>query len=71
MRNGEIKTHLMEKANLSYDMLRSYLSFLLERGLIEMISEGEEKRTAGNSGRRMIRGAISKVTPKGKSFLEY
>ena len=69
VKNGEIKTHIMQKANLSYDMLRYYLSFLLERGLIEKVSEGE-KITAGKSGRRMIRGAIYKVTQKGESFLE-
>lgn len=33
--SGTLKTHIMYKANLSYEMLQRYLKMLLEAGLVE------------------------------------
>jgi len=55
-RDGEAKiTHILYKANLSYDRLVRYLDQLHESGLIEKIEE--EERT------------FFKITPKGERFL--
>ena len=57
-RNGARKTHIMYRANLSYDQVNEYLSFLLDSRLIE-----EEV------DRKYEYGAIYKVTQSGREFL--
>jgi predicted transcriptional regulator len=67
--DGEIKTHIMYKANLSYDMLRLYLPFLLERGLLEKVTEGKASATPESSRRATTVGPLYKVTSKGWRFI--
>ncbi len=38
--NGTLKTTIMYKANLSFQLLNEYLSFLLEIGLLKNMSKG-------------------------------
>ncbi len=58
-RHGARKTHIMYRANLSYDQLNEYLNFLLDNGLIEKEADVEYE------------GAIIyKVSSKGRQFLE-
>lgn len=54
-RHGTNKTKILYKANLSYTLLKNYLSFLLDRGLME--TNGLEKRP------------VYKTTVKGLVFL--
>jgi predicted transcriptional regulator len=56
---GARKTHIMYRANLSYDQLNEYLSFLLGNGLIEKRADTEYEGTV-----------VYKVTQKGRQFLE-
>jgi predicted transcriptional regulator len=49
----------MYRANLSYDQLNEYLSFLLENGLIDKEADAEYEGAV-----------IYKVTQKGRQFLE-
>jgi predicted transcriptional regulator len=58
-RHGARKTHIMYRANLSYDQLNEYLSFLLDNGLIEKEADMEYEGAV-----------IYKVTQKGRQFLE-
>jgi len=55
---GAGKTKILYTANLSYTQLKNYLSFLLEKGLMEI-----EERT------RNARGKIYLTTPKGLLLL--
>ena len=41
-KGGALKTHIMYKANLSFDQLNEYLSLLLETGLLENVNKGEK-----------------------------
>ena len=58
-RHGERKTHIMYRANLSYDQLNEYLTFLLENKLIEKEADQEYEGAL-----------IYKATSKGRQFLE-
>jgi len=40
--NGELKTPIMYKANLSFTQLNEYLSFLLEIGLLKNVNNDEK-----------------------------
>ncbi len=58
-KHGARKTHIMYRANLSYDQLNEYLAFLLDNGLIEKDADVEYE------------GAVMyKVSNKGRQFLE-
>ncbi len=58
-KHGTRKTHIMYRANLSYDQLNEYLAFLLDNGLIEKDADVEYE------------GAVMyKVSNKGRQFLE-
>lgn len=57
-KTGALKTHLMYKANLSYTMLRDYLKFLLDNGLLSESQYPEDKVT------------LYRTTDKGVRFLE-
>jgi predicted transcriptional regulator len=52
--NGEKKTRLMYRANLSFDVLNNYLANLTSKGFLIFDSENSKYKT----------------TPKGKKFLE-
>ena len=42
---GQVKpTHLMYKANLSYNQMNTYLSELIEKKMVEKLKENENKR---------------------------
>jgi predicted transcriptional regulator len=57
-KQGALKTHLMYRANLSYTMLRDYLKFLLDNGLLSESRYPEDKVT------------LYRTTEKGTRFLE-
>jgi predicted transcriptional regulator len=57
-KQGALKTHLMYKANLSYTMLRDYLRFLLDNGLLSESRYPEDKVT------------LYRTTEKGARFLD-
>lgn len=57
-KQGALKTHLMYKANLSYTMLRDYLKFLLDNGLLSESRYPEDRVT------------LYRTTEKGTRFLE-
>ena len=58
-KHGARKTHIMYRANLSYDQLNEYLAFLLDNGLIEKDADVEYE------------GAVMyRVSNKGRQFLE-
>jgi predicted transcriptional regulator len=55
-KNGEIKpTHLMYKANLSHNQMKSYLEDLMTKKLVQ--------NTEGKKGKRIA------ITKKGRDFL--
>ncbi|MFW6025363.1 MAG: DUF4364 family protein [Candidatus Woesearchaeota archaeon] len=55
-KSGEIKpTHLMYKANLSYNQMQSYLERLIENEFVERIKEDENKN-------------YIKITKKGRKY---
>ena len=58
-KHGARKTHIMYRANLSYDQLNEYLTFLLDNGLIEKEADSEYEGAV-----------IYKVSNKGRQFLE-
>ena len=56
-KGGALKTHILYKANLSFEQLNEYLPLLLETGLLENTNKGEKtvyKTTA--KGLRYIQG---------------
>ena len=55
-RDGALKTPIMYKANLSFDQLNEYLSYLLEIKLLETITKDKER--------------IYKATDKGLKYLQ-
>ena len=55
--HGELKTHLMNRAKLSYQETKTYISHLSEHGLLE------EKITSGGS-------TLYLTTNRGEKFLE-
>jgi predicted transcriptional regulator len=57
-KQGALKTHLMYRANLSYTMLRDYLKFLLDNGLLSESRYPEDKVT------------LYRTTEKGVRFLD-
>ncbi len=57
-KQGALKTHLMYKANLSYTMLRDYLKFLLDNGLLSESRYPEDRVT------------LYRTTEKGTRYLE-
>jgi len=59
-KSGAKKTELLYQANLSYTQLKSYLSFLIEKGIIVTI----EVKNNGNNG------VLYKLTDKGNNFLD-
>jgi predicted transcriptional regulator len=58
-KHGARKTHIMYRANLSYDQLNEYLTFLLDNGLIEKAADSEYDGAV-----------VYKVSDKGRLFLE-
>lgn len=42
-RDGKLKTHIMFRARLSYDQVNKYLSFLVDKGLMENLSVKKKK----------------------------
>ena len=58
-KSGAKKTELLYQANLSYTQLKSYLSFLIEKGIIVTI----DVKNNGNSG------ILYQLTDKGFDFL--
>jgi predicted transcriptional regulator len=58
-RHGERKTHIMYRANLSYDQLNEYLTFLVENKLVAKEVDDD------NEG-----AVVYKATQKGRQFLE-
>jgi len=59
-RDGEIKTHIMFKAGLSHNQVNRYLSFLVEKGLVENLTVKRKK-----SNTRLYR-----TTQKGVQLIE-
>ena len=57
--SGVRKTYLMYHCNLSFIQMKGYSHFLLNKGLMRMISEN------GNGGSRLL-----EATDKGKEFLK-
>jgi predicted transcriptional regulator len=53
-KRGETRTRIMYKSFLSFDQLRQYLSFLLEKGLIEY-EEGTKKFRTTEKGIRVLK----------------
>ena len=58
-RHGARKTHIMYRANLSYDQLNEYLGFLIDNTLIEKEADEEYEGAV-----------IYKATQTGRQFLE-
>ena len=56
-KDGVMKTHLMYQCNLSYTMLRDYLSYLKDRGMLEEIPGNENHK-----------GTIYRTTDRGARF---
>jgi predicted transcriptional regulator len=61
-RSGIKKTHIMYKANLSYSLLKKYVGFLKDQGLVE---ERESSEPGDERSATMIY-----TTRKGRDFLE-
>ncbi len=55
--SGIKKTHIMYRANLSYEQVHAYIAELKERGMLEQIF-GDD-------------GTIYRATEKGREFLHY
>jgi len=58
--NGQIKTHIMYRAKLSYSQINEYLPLLVEKGFLENIhvTRGRQRLT------------VYRTTPKGIQFIE-
>ncbi len=54
--DGDRKTHIMYKANLSFRVIDYYLPYLTKIGLVMADTDGEER-------------AIFRTTPRGKRFI--
>lgn len=55
--SGIRKTHIMYRANLSYEQVHMYLSELIERGLLEQHTTDE--------------GVVYRATERGREFLYF
>jgi len=55
-KDGALKTPIMYKANLSFDQMSEYLSFLLRKKFVEVVVQN--------------RGTNYKTTPKGLKYLQ-
>jgi predicted transcriptional regulator len=58
-KNPEPKTHIMYRANLSFNQLKRYMELLLDRGLLNAVEKRQSK----------VR-KVFVTTDKGLSFLE-
>jgi predicted transcriptional regulator len=58
--NGQIKTHIMYRARLSYSQINEYLPLLVERGFLENVK-------VTYSGQR---STVYRTTSKGMEFIE-
>jgi len=58
--NGQIKTHIMYRAKLSYSQINDYLPLLVERGFLENL----------NIARGRHRVTVYRTTQKGMQFIE-
>lgn len=58
-KEGVRKTHIMYRCNLSFKQLKSYLGFLIEKGLLHAIAQND----GSNPG-------LIEITGKGKQFLK-
>lgn len=54
---GIKKTHIMYRANLSYEQVHAYIAELIERGMLEQASNDD--------------GTVYRATEKGRAFLHY
>lgn len=59
-KQSRLKTHIMFKAGLSHDQVNRYLSFLVERGLIENFTVKKKRLTM----------ELYRTTPKGVELIE-
>lgn len=57
--DGVRKTHIMYRCNLSFQQLKRYLGFMLQKGLLHSVAEKKES----NPG-------FFEITDKGKKFLK-
>jgi len=58
--NGQIKTHIMYRAKLSYSQINGYLPLLVEKGFLENINVTRGKQ----------RITLYRTTSKGMQFIE-
>ena len=58
--NGQIKTHIMYRAKLSYSQINGYLPLLVEKGFLENVNV--------TRGRQRI--TVYRTTSKGMQFIE-
>jgi predicted transcriptional regulator len=58
---GDIKTHIMYKAKLSYSQINEYLPLLVAKGFLEKNTKSQKKSP---------RATIYKTTPKGLEFMK-
>lgn len=58
--NGQIKTHIMYRAKLSYSQINTYLPLLVEKGFLEN----------ANVARGRQRVTVYRTTSKGRQFIE-
>jgi len=58
--NGQIKTHIMYRARLSYSQINTYLPLLVEKGFLEN----------ANVARGRHRVTVYRTTSKGMQFIE-
>ena len=58
--NGQIKTHIMYRAKLSYSQINTYLPLLVEKGFLENVNVTRGKQ----------RITVYRTTSKGMQFIE-